>query len=436
MTTVSSTDLAHVTDAASLFSQGYARDKVPRLGVEAEFFATRQGVIADGVGCQHLAEVLKQRGYTPHFEFAGIVEYAGDPFKIEDIGQLTQASATAYQVFSEVLSAHNYKLEDTSHLPALTESAAIAAMGPNPRAEAGLASMRANAPLGCRLLPLMNASVQVSLSVHDDDDLFRLTALAYRLTPFLYAYMSNHPATFNGENCATHHVRGKLYDAYGLAGGISQAFCRSANAQEFVANHIAQAKHTPMFFSFSDDGKQMLIPHDGLPTFDTLPEAQQTASNLRLAQSFAYHDVKICDIRGKDDRVTGKRIEVRAADTGHENMMAMPVFCALALRTPAVSADVERLLGDFGFSGPPVEYAQDLRMARQRAVYHNGQYARVAFGRLATGKAGQMVDFARELGVILRSGVQQQPEPVQQALEPLLKRCADGISRSQELACS
>ncbi len=434
MTTVNSGNTARITDPALFFRSGYNLHTPQAMGVEAEFFATKSGEIASPASCDVIVSALQQQGYAPSLEFAGIIEYAGPPFEVGDIAKLTATSHTAYQAFASVADKHGHVLEQTSHLATLSAEEAEAKVGSNPRAQAGLKSMQMNAPLDCRLLPLMNAAVQVSLNVRNDQELFDTLALANRLTPFIYGVFANHPPVFNGEDCSRYHARGKLYEAYGGAAGISSAFKNASTPEELVDGHMRDLVKTPLFFTFSSDSNDIVIPRNCLPVFSTLPLHEQTASNFNLAQSFNYPDNKICDIRGSDGKVIGKRVEVRAFDTGEENLMAAPVFCALALRTPAVTAQVEALLADYGFSGAPKDYAPLLQQARQAAVYHGGKYADVAFGRRADGSEGRMTDFARSLGEILGEAVKQHPAHVQHALSPILKRCKSGISRAQELA--
>lgn len=436
MTSVYTGDNALVVAPADLFRSGYNPHQPSCIGSEAEFFATRGGRIAPAAACENITTALRAQGHTASLEFAGIIEYAGPPFTVTDIGKLTAASRTAYQAFVRTTAAHGYVLEQTSHVASLTMAEAESKVGVNPRAAAGLKSMQMNAPMGCRLLPLMNASVQVSLNVRNDQELFDTLGIAYRLTPFIYAAFANHPSMFNGEDCSRHHARGKLYEAYGPAGGISQAFSRARTPAELVDLHMQDLVKTKLFFSFSADGQQMNVPQNGLVPFNHLAANEQTVSNFRLAQSFNYHDNKICDIRDSSDRVTGKRVEVRGFDTGYENMMAAPVFCALALRTPAITQKIEVLLAGYGLGGAPRDYAPLLQESRQAAVYHDGKYMDVAFGRRRDGTAGSMLEFSRDLGFILQEAVSTRPTNMQVALAPLLKRCASGVSRAQELAVS
>jgi hypothetical protein len=428
---------------------------VRSLGFEAEFFLHNAQGIAAPTDCQTIVTSLSQRGQTASLEFAGIVEYPSRPFFEESVTSFSNLrfepaitpvgtgfklepfvldARRAYANIRDVAALQGFAVADTSHLADLTEVQAVSNVAPRPRALAGLQSMQRHALPGCRLLPLMNASVQTSLAVRDRDELFTTTEMGYLLTPFIYAAFANHPTRFNGQDCSTFHPRGKLYEDYGRQAGIAPAFLVASDASDFERRHVADILQTPLFFVSGRDGK-IKVPEQQLPRYCDLPPELQTVSNFRLAQSFNYHDVKVCNIMA-GDQVTGLRAEVRAFDTGRENMEIAPLFCALAILTPPVERQVRSLLADFGFAGQPRDYANRLLQARRDAIYHGGRYMDVPFGRHASGRAGRMLSFAAELGGILGQAVRGESEIVREAMAPLLERCASGVSPAQKLATS
>lgn len=435
MTDVRPTTAQRVNNPDQLFQQGYAPADKLRLGSEAEFFVVRGGHVAPPQVCAQLAEQLAQQGFNTALEFDGIIEYAGRPFLTGELSSLTAAGRLAYRQFSTAAKAMGYQLADTSHISTHTLAEAEANVAPRQRALAGLASMQRHAPVECRLLPLMNASVQVSLNVRNDAELLKTAEMAYLLSPFIYAAGANHPPVFNGQDCTRAHPRGRLYDAYGMAGGIAPAFAQAGSATEFAALHVRDLLHTPLFFTY-DAQNAPVVPEPGLPRFADLPAAQQTVTHFRLAQSFAYHDAKVCNIHDTRGSVVGKRVEVRAFDAGLENMQIAPIFCALTMRHAPTRHAVRRLLGDFGFSGQPRDYAPLLQQARENAVHHDGRYMDVTFGRLANGQPGRMLSFAARLGGILEHAVAPESRIVREAMAPLLERCESGVSPAQKLATS
>lgn len=432
MTEVDPTQRERATDLPRLFRSGYNPVDAQALGSEAEFFLIRNGQIAAPETCLALADRLKERGYSASIEFSGIIEHAGAPHRADargrfDLSGIVSSVQRAYGDFRAQAQDLGYELADTSHLATLTEDAAARQLAHRPRASAGFQSMQRHAPLGCRLLPLLNASVQVSLSVRSDEELFETLYDANRLTPFIYATFANHPSVFNGQSCREFHPRGELYEAYGAQGGLAPSFLKAQTPRELVQFHLDELKSTPLFFTFDEKTASPVVPEDRLPCFAGLPAEAQTVAHFRLAQSFNYHDNKICNVYDGNS-VVAKRVEVRAFDTGADNMAAAPVFCALALRHPEVRQEVRALLDDYGIS------RTSLRMDRQAAVHHGGKYMDVAFGRLGNGRAGRMLNFSSEVGHILERAVQSEDTVVRQALQPLLDVCHSGVSRAHRLA--
>lgn len=423
MTQVKSDDNGLIANPFALFASDFASHQPHQMGVEAEFFALNRHGVATVEGCQNLSAALTEKGYQPSLEFAGIIEFAGPPHEIRQQARLQQELRQAQRDYRQTAIELGYRLANASHVAGLTVAEAERKSSRHPRAQAGLKAMQMSSPLECRMLPLLNASVQVSLNVQDEEDLFSTLALAYRLSPLIYAAFNNHPAQINGGQCCAHyHPRGKFYEAYGKSGGISEAFATASSASEFSRLHVESLYHTPLFFHHAPGQSEPIVSNGELVTLGALPEAKQTVSNFRLAESFNYHDVKVCNIRDEANNVTGKRLEVRAFDTSFENMLIAPLFCYLALRQPQGRAGVEQLLSEVGYSGTPLHYASLLKSARHNAVHHKGKPMQQQFGQLKNGESVSFTQFAQALGQTFSHALKSEPEAVKQAAAPLLCR--------------
>jgi hypothetical protein len=451
MTNVVADHTAPFSNPFEQFQKGYAPHGRRAMGVEGEFFLTdRNNNLISPYLCEVLCDALRSHGFSAAQEFSGIVEICGapvekvhryqEPVKLADypvsslrVDEITRQSREAYTVLSQHARAFGLTLHDTSHLATVTEEQAVQAMGQRPRALAGFTAMQRHAPRACRLLPLLNAGTQISLNVRDDDDLYADLKLLYPLTPMLYAVMANHPPQFEGRDCTQAHPRGQLYDGYGPQGGISQAFLKATCPRDLVAYHCEELVKAPLFFTY-DANDNPVVPQDQLPTFSSLAPAQQTADHFRLAQSFNYHDLKICNIHDAAGHVVGKRIEVRPADAGFENLLALPALVGVAMRDATARTAVSDLLKDYGFKGEPMNYGPLLEQARRNAVYHNGRYMKVPFGRLASGKQGEMVIFARDYLAIIAARTVVEGPVLQEVLAPIQDRVARRESLAHTLA--
>jgi hypothetical protein len=246
-------------------------------------------------------------------------------------------------------------------------------------------------------LPLLTSSVQTSFSPEDEDALFRMAYRGYALTPLLMA-ATNSSAGFllNEDKPVDFLPRGKYYLGYGDAGGISPAFLKAENGQEFIQNHIDAVFAAPMHFAYDLDGGIIPAGKDNRITYAKLVEqGLGTRSNYELAETFLYNDVKVCNLRDEDGRVIGKRLEVRGGDSGIDQPVMAVLLTAALVPDGKAAEQLDALLKDYGFTGNPKADADLFLSSRAAAVEHGGKFMDVAFG------TGRLRDFAADVAGIL-----------------------------------
>jgi hypothetical protein len=379
-----------------------------KIGLEVEMAlyrgASNGPAIPDAATMQALQARLKAEGFDAQLEASGVLEYASPPAKLADVSKLAAAARGDIAVFERAAAEAGYARAPFCVLPTTTTEDALQKRVSRERLEASLATLQESFPAGTVNVPLLTTGVQTSFSPKDEGELFRMTARAYALTPLIYAAM-NSSAGFAGNDPGRRdeQLRGKYYEFYGPSGGIAQSFLKSATPEDFIQNHIKAVFDAPMFFAYDKEGK-LLRPQKGeLFTFRSLiNKGLNTQSNYELAESFIYNDVKVCNLRDEAGAVVGKRVEVRAADSGLHQPFSMLLLTAALVPDGPSAARFDALLKDYGFTGAPPADAGLLTEARRAAVEHGGAFMDVAFGRNpASGRPRSLRDFAADVAGIV-----------------------------------
>ncbi|MBI1215164.1 MAG: hypothetical protein GC185_05010 [Alphaproteobacteria bacterium] len=403
MTDVSKTNtdkIATREDALPLYAPPPAA-YTGKIGVEVEMAFVKPGkgkpAIPGADEMQALQTTLKDKGYDAQLEPAGVLEYASPPASLDEIPALLQKVKTDLGAFEEAGSDAGFIRSPFSIVPTTTREEALSNMVSRERLQVSLKAMQELFSPETLRLPMLTTSVQTSFSPKDAEEMFRMAYRAYAMTPLLMAATNASSNFIVNEDAPLDYLpRGKYYLGYGDAGGISPAFLKSGNGEEFVRNHIDAVFNAPMHFAYDLGGGIIPAGKDNRITYARLVEqGLGTRSNYELAETFLYNDVKVCNLRDESGQVVGKRLEVRGADGGLDQP-AMAVLLTAALVPEGKAAEeFDALLKDYGFTGNPKADAELFLSSRKAAVEHGGNFMDVAFG------TGRLRDFAQDVAGIL-----------------------------------
>lgn len=397
------TRISNVADALPLF-QPPPREFTGKTGLEVEMALYRAGATkpeiptSDDMLSMHGA--LKQKGHDAQLEAAGVLEYASPPAALDNLAPLVARVKADLQAFENEAAERGYSRAPYSILPTTTVDDAMENRVPRERLEASLNVIETALNPRLNRIPLLTTGVQTSFSPKDSDEMFRMAHRGYALTPLLIAAMNSTAGYVeNDDTRLTHHPRGKFYEMYGTSGGLSPAFLKSANPQEFVARHIDAVFDAPMFFAYDADDTLIRSTKDDVLTFRKLIDrGLNTQSNFELAETFLYNDIKVCNLRDETGNVVGKRLEVRAADSGLHQPVSTLLLTAALVPEGETGRKFDALLKEYGFTGVPVQDAALLQSAREAAVNHGGKFMDVAFGKdPQTGAARSLREFAADV---------------------------------------
>jgi len=375
-----------------------------KTGLEVEMALYRAGrdkpeiPAATDMLAMHAA--LKAKGHDAQLEAAGVLEYASPPAALENLGPLVARIKADLQAFEDEAASRGFSRAPFSILPTTTEQDALDVRVPRERLEASLDVIENVLDPRLSRIPLLTTGVQTSFSPKDSGEMFRMAQRGYALTPLLIAAMNSTAGYVeNDETRLDHHPRGKYYERYGASGGLSQAFLKASNPEEFVRNHIEAVFDAPMFFAYDHDGSLIRSTKDDVLTFRKLMDrGLNTQSNFELAETFLYNDIKICNLRDETGNVVGKRLEVRAADSGMHQPVSALLLTAALVPDGKTAEKFNSLLKDYGFTGVPAQDAPLLQAARDAAVHHGGKFMDVPFGKdPQTGAARRLRDFAADV---------------------------------------
>lgn len=416
----------------------YAGNNLPpahqTIGMETEislfkFDADGNPVGASAKDCADLQALLVARGHTAQLEMASAIEYASNPHRVGDIAVLMAEIKDSWQAFRQAIAERGLVDFDGAQLPFATLESAKANLVDRDRARGLVEGMGRFKPEEFLKVTLLCTSTQVSLSYSDSNDLYRLLTTGYALSPVLFGLFANHaPVIENGKDATAGHPRGQWYGAFGDVGGIPESLLSAKNGDDFIRLHCAQVFTTDMLFYYDAAG-EIVWPEKPL-SFSALAEkGLNTKSNYDLAETFIYHDIKVCNLRDENGIATGKRIELRALDAGSLGVFSgVPALVAL-LRDEQTFAALSGLLDSYGMTPAHEDFAQNLLASRAAAVNHDGRYLDVAFGN------GNLRDFCRDLADILDLHASRHPE-MAEYLSPAINVAKKGQPPAQQTALS
>ncbi len=392
-----------VADAMALYTPPPAAF-TGKLGLEVEmalFQASTEGIaIPDAKTVMALHKELKEKGHDAQLEAAGVLEYASPPADLKDVAGLVARIKSDITAFEDAAADKGFTRAPFSILPTTTVQQALDNKISRERLEASLAVITEALDPSLIRIPLLTTGVQTSFSPKDNDELFRMAGRGYALTPLLIAatnssggYVENNPVRDDS------HLRSTFYKAYGPSGGIAQSFLKASDPETFIRNHVEAVFDAPMFFAYDHDGALIRSTRDDVLTFRKLQErGLNTQTNFELAETFIYNDIKICNLRDETGQVVGKRLEVRAADSGLHQPISALLLTAALVPDGETGQKFDALLKEYGFTGNPAQDAGLLQSARDAVVNHGGKFMDVPFGRdPQTGAALSLRDFAADV---------------------------------------
>ena len=374
-----------------------------KVGLEVEMPLFKPGAFRPQIPQAHemlkMHAELKAKGYDAQLEASGVLEYASPPVDVKDTAKLVMQAKKDLAAFEAAAAQHGYARAPFCILPTTSLADALQNKVPRERLEASLAVIRDAFNEDITHIPLLTTGVQTSFSPKNNDEMFRMAVRGYAVTPLLIAAMNSSAGFSCNDNAPKDgHLRGKYYDFYGTSGGISPAFKNSSNAEELITNHIAQVFDAPMFFAYDTEGNMLRSTKGNILTFRKLAEeGLNTQTNYELAESFLYNDIKICNLRDEAGAVVGKRIEVRAADSGLHQPASTLLLTAAVVPDGKTADAFDALLKDYGFTGNPRDDGALLETARRGAIEHNGRFMDVPFG------TGTLRDFAADVAGLVEA---------------------------------
>ena len=397
-----------LADALSLYE--FAPSEISgKIGVEVEMHlyevVQSEPVVVNPHKMEALQSRLKRDGFDAQLEAASVVEYASPAFALGDMSTLIETIDSGVRHFGSVAGEHGLFRAPYSIMPDRNIDEALQKMIQRERLHTGIASVREVGTHGALAVPLLTAGVQLSFSPKSAKQLFRMAKRAYALMPLIYAAFNSDTGYAEGKAARSdHHVRGNYYEGYGAAGGIAESFLSASNSSDYLHNHVSQVFETPMYFAYQLDGSLLPATAARPITFEKLELlGLNTQANYELAESFLYHDVKICNLRDDKGQTIGKRLEVRAADSGMHQPITVPLLLGALIPDGQAATKFDRLLTQFCVSGHPPADGALLRKARQNAIYHQGRYMDVAYGfDPQSGTDGRLLDLAGSLASIVQ----------------------------------
>lgn len=403
-------------EARALYVFAEAKD-TGKIGIEVEMALYKQGAdkpeIPQAAEMMRMQTELKTKGYDAQLEAAGVLEYASLPVRIEDVAELVAQARQDLSVFEQAAARQGYTRAPWPVLPTTTLDDALKNRVDRERLNVAIESIPSIYHVDAIKVPLLTAGVQASFSPRDEGEMYRMLCRGYALTPLLLASMNSHTGyTENEEMRKDYHVRSSYYAAHCRGGGIAESFNAAASPQELIERHIDTVYSIPMFFAYDLEGKIIATTKDDVLTFEELVRrGLNTQSNYELAESFLYHDIKICNLRDAAGDVIGKRVEVRNADSGLHQPASVLLLTA-ALMPDGKTADAfDALLKGYGFTGNPKTDAPLLKEARDAATQHGGRYMDVPFGvDPATGKGRSLRELAADVASLMEEQYGAEPK--------------------------
>ncbi len=421
-------------DALALFKPSPS-SMTNKMGVEIEMgmFSSEnenQIIIPTSLEVEKIKKALEKRGQMVQLEAAGVIEYASNPVSVDQPIKLLKEMKKDLEVFEEEIQKQGFKRSPVSILPSVTIEDAMAVRSSRERLNIALSTVPNIFKPEALTIPLLTTAIQASFSPTDKEAMFRMAKRAYALTPLLMLVTNSHTGFLkNNPIRQNKHFRGKGYDCHEASGGIADSFLKSSNGDEWVKNHIKSIFDIPMYFACNKDGSTFTAAN-GNPVTSTkrnpltfrklIKEGLNTISNFHLAESFMYNDVKICNLSDEFGKVAGKRLEVRAADSGLHQPEDLILLTSALIPDGETAIAFEALLKKYGFTGDPTQDTEFLLGARN-AVVENWDHAwkEGNFGK------GKMTDFSRDLANIMEDHYINSSDDISAIEKPLSRLLND-----------
>ncbi len=407
--------ISSINDALGLYAPPPVQ-YTGKLGIEVEMalIDARAGTpaVPGPAEMQKLQDTLKAKGYDAQLEPAGVLEYASPATTPDGIAGLIATIKNDMDIFTAAANAEGLTRVPFSIVPTTTEQDALDKTVSRPRLQVSIGAMKEIFPPNTLRLPLLTSAVQTSFSPKDADEMFDMANRAYALTPLLMATCNSLSGYVVNEDKKLGEIpRAKYYEGYGRAGGLSEAFLKATNGQQFIENHIREVFQAPMHFAYDLDGNLFPASKKEPITFEGLmAKGLNTQSNFELAESFLYNDIKICNLRDDAGAVVGKRLEVRGADSGIDQPVMAALLTAAIVPTGESAQAFNALLAEYGFTGNPVQDAPLLKAGRDAVVNHNGKFMDVEFGcDPQTGKPRSLREFAADVAGLVAKRYEREP---------------------------
>lgn len=373
--------------------------------------------------CFNLVAGLTAAGYPAQLEMASALEYASPAFGVTDLARMNATVSQDYAVFLQAIAAAGLSV-GTAQLPFATLETARANLVDRERARGLVEGMSRFKHPSFLKVTLLCTSTQVSLSYADADDLYQTLAIGYALSPVIFALFADHPAFVDGgKDTRATHPRAAWYGDFGAVGGIPDSFLQASDGADFIRRHAEQVFANEMLFYYDAEGT-VVWPEKPLPFRDLATIGLNTQSNYDLAESFLYHDLKVCNIRDENGVPTGKRVEFRGFDGGTLGALTAHGFIGLLLRDPPTTNTLQHLLRRYGMTPDCADFAENLVTAREAAAHHGGKFMDVRYGR------GNLKAFCAELAEVLYHAASSQPALLTGPLQTLLGVARTGCSRA------
>ncbi len=379
---------------------------------------------ATAAECATLVELLKAEGYPAQLEMASALEYASPAFRVIELARLNTTVQDGWERFTRAVAAAGLSV-GTAQLPFATLDSARENLVDRERARGLVEGMARFKHPSFLKVTLLCTSTQVSVSYADSADLYNVLATGYALSPVIFALFANHPAFIEGgRDARKEHPRAAWYGDFGAVGGIPDSFLQAKDGDNFIRRHAEQVFNNDMLFYYDATG-EVVWPEHPLPFRDLAALGLNTRSNFDLAESFLYHDLKVCNIRDEDGIATGKRVEFRGFDSGELGALTAPGFICLLLRDPEAAAQLQGLLQTYGMTPDCDDFAANLVASRQAVAHHGGKFLDVPYGR------GNLKDFCAELAEILYRAAALTPGALTSSMHQLISIARHGITQAQ-----
>lgn len=353
------------------------------IGVEGEYLIVSPETLAYARGEEIIRLQQNLSKLSSHTEAAGVLEYASAPHAVTDLDQLIVKAMDAENQINQAAAESGLSILPCSVPPFTTLDEAEEKMIGRERVVDMVDSVRALLHPDALKVGFLTASVQVSLTYSDPQDLYRTLYRGTALSSALIALFASDTGRADGQ-VYSGHIRSVFYRAYPTHEfGIPTYLQKVTDVDDLIQHHIEGICKAPLLYYYDRAGK--MHKGDLSLTFNSLADMDlQTEKNFALAESFLYPDIKF-----KPLPEGGRRLEFRTPDSGPAQMAAGAALVGKLLGTEQGAKEFDKILSRFGFGG---NFAADydlLTQTRASSVERIGDLDQTQFG------TGTMRDFQK-----------------------------------------